>query len=87
MSMWVRGAEEGDTAELTVNFRNQAMWTEPFQSETTTVELTTEWTEYTVSATAPTDAIRPVFHTRLTLKAGSVSTVDFDGLTMSTSPL
>jgi hypothetical protein len=87
VSLWIRGAEDGDSADLTLDFRNQEMWTDPLQSETTTVDLTTEWTEYTVSATAPTESIRPVFHTRLTLEAGRNSTVDFDGLVMTTSPL
>ena len=52
-TLWLRGGSEGDTAELTLDFRDQTMWTTPLQTETTTLELTTEWAEYTVSATAP----------------------------------
>lgn len=84
VTLWLRGSSASDTAEVTLDFRDQEMWTQTLQSETTTVPLTTAWQELTLTATAPTDAPRPVFHTRLTVHAGGESTVDVDGITMTT---
>ena len=83
VTLWLRGSAHGDTAEVTLDFRDQEMWTTPLQSETTTLALTTDWTEHVVIATAPTAAPRPVFHTRLTITA-SEGTVDVDALEMRT---
>ena len=84
VSLWLKGAGEDDTVDVTIDFRNQEMWTDPIESETTTVELTTEWAEHTITATAPEGARRPVFHTRLTLEASRSATVDVDSISMTT---
>jgi len=83
VTLWLRGAGEGDEVEVTIDFRSQEMYTPAIQSETTTLALTTEWAQYTVSAAAPEGGPRPVFHTRLTLEA-KAGTVDVDGLAMTT---
>jgi len=83
VTLWLRGASEGEQAEVTVDFRDQEMYTAPIQSETTSIELTADWARYTVSATAPEGGPRPVFHTRLTL-ASAGGTLDVDGLEMTT---
>ena len=63
-----------------MDFRDQEMWTAPLASTTETVTLTTDWTEHTVTATAPDGA---VFHTRLTLSAAQ-GTVAIDSVSMQT---
>jgi len=80
-TLWLRGS---GTASLTVDFRNQTMWSDPLDSTTETISLTETWTAHTVSATAPSGTSRPVFHTRLTIAAGSGSTVDIDAISMTT---
>jgi len=84
VTLWLRGQTEGDTVALTLDFRDQTMWTTPLQTETTTVSLTTDWQQVTVSAIAPVVDDNPVFHTRLTITAGEGSAVDVDGLEMTT---
>ncbi|GEM_PF-1127722 len=83
VTLWLRGGSEADQARLTLDFRDQQMWTKPLQSDTSTVPLTTSWQQTTVSATAPSGGARPVFHTRLTVQAGSESTVDVDHISMT----
>ena len=83
-TLWLRGGSDADTAELTLDFRDQTMWTPALQSETTTVTLTTEWAEYTVSATAPEVPDNPVFQTRLSIASGDGSTVEVDALSQTT---
>jgi hypothetical protein len=83
VSGWFRAAGEGETVDLTLDFRDQTMWSTPLASETSHHALTTAWQQLTVQATAPVGAARPVFHTRVTLQAGVGATVEVDGLTMS----
>ena len=85
--LWARSDTKGETAEVTIDFRNQTMWSEPIESESWTIELTPEWTQYAFSATAPVDGAFPVFHTRLTLESVSGSTVEIDSIEMQTSPM
>ncbi|MEC7241624.1 MAG: hypothetical protein VXW32_10335, partial [Myxococcota bacterium] len=82
--LWARGASEGDVLEVTVDFRNQTMWSAPIASDTHTAVLGTEWTQVAFTATAPETSNRPVFHTRLSLEAGGGSVVDIDGIKMTT---
>ena len=69
VTVWMRGATTGDQAKITIDFRDQKMWTAPLQTATETKTLTTSWQQYSMSATAPTGGPNPVFHTRLTLEA------------------
>jgi len=83
VTVLMRGAENGDQVHMTMDFRDQEMWTAPLSSKTLTKTLSTTWQEFTMSATAPTGTSRPVFHTRLTFQAAAGSTVDIDDVSMS----
>ena len=80
----LRGGAEGDVAQITLDFRDQEMWTDPLSGLASGEALTTEWAEYTITAAAPDAGARPVFHTRLTLQAGFESTVEVDLVEMTT---
>jgi lysophospholipase L1-like esterase len=83
VSAWVRSQDFGDQIRVTIDFRDQNMWTDPLQSETGVFTLsTTKWTRIDMEATAPVATARPVFHTRLTFQAGSESTIDIDNVFM-----
>lgn len=84
VTLWLRAQSDGQSAEVTLDFRDQTMWTAPLQTETTRLELNTAWTQYTVSAVAPLVPENPVFHTRLTVKAGADSTIEVDSLSSTT---
>ena len=78
VSAWMRGAQDGDQVDITMDFRDQEMWTDPLQTATETMTVTSEWQPYSMTATAPTGAERPVYHTRVTFAADSGDTVDID---------
>jgi hypothetical protein len=84
MTLWLRGWPDLDQVDVTLDFRDQEMWTEPLQSETTRISAGSSWTEFTVSATAPVDTARPVFHTRLTIAAAPGAIIDVDAISMTT---
>ena len=82
----MRGAFDGEQVEMTMDFRDQKMWTEPLESATDTHSLEAEkWQTYTMTATAPVGTAKPVFHTRLSFKAAPGSTVYIDNVVMSKS--
>jgi hypothetical protein len=83
VNVWMRGASTGDQAKITIDFRDQEMWTAPLQTASQTKTLTEDWIQYDMTATAPTGGSKPVYHTRLTLQATSGDYVDFDGVVMS----
>ncbi len=83
VTAWLRGAADGDEATVTIDFRDQDMWSTPLQTESWTESLSSEWQQFSWSATAPVGGERPVFHTRLTLTASS-GTVDIDDVAMTT---
>ncbi len=82
VGLWLRGAADGDSATVTIDFRDQAMWTTPLDSHSETIELGSDWSFHELEATAPSGG-RAVFHTRLTITAES-GTVELDGLEMRT---
>jgi hypothetical protein len=83
VSAWVRSQKPGDQIQVTIDFRDQNMWTDPLQSETETfTPLTTGWTQIEMEAIAPVATARPVFHTRLTFQAGSGSIIYIDDVSM-----
>ncbi|MFT5686365.1 MAG: hypothetical protein ACI8RZ_007321, partial [Myxococcota bacterium] len=79
-TVWLRGEVGGEDVDLTIDFRDQTMWTDPLGSTTETVSLTADWTQATITAQAPQGA---VFHTRLTITATS-GTVSVDDIGMQT---
>ena len=83
-TVWMRGTAVGDRARLTIDFRNQQLWTDPLASHSDIVELTTDWQPFTVSATAPVGLPDPVFHTRLTIEAGPGSRIHVDSISQTT---
>jgi lysophospholipase L1-like esterase len=85
VTAWMRGASDGDQAKISIDFRDQEMWTSPLQTFSEIKTLSTDWDQYTMAATAPIGGLKPVYHTRLTLQATQGEYVDFDGLVMSIS--
>jgi lysophospholipase L1-like esterase len=80
-TLWLRGANNGDSVDVTVSFRDQDGGGEPnspMASTTETMTLTTSWERYTMAVTAPTDPPDPVYSARLTLTAGFGDAVDID---------
>ncbi len=84
VTSWMRGAQDGDEVDITLDFRDQEMWTTPLQTATETRTLTTSWQQYSMTATAPTGAEKPVYHTRVTFTAAAGVDVDIDAVTMLT---
>ena len=80
----VRAAAEGDTLAMTIDFRDQTMWTQPLASTTEVFTPDTHWQQITLQATAPDDPDRAIFHTRLTLGVGEGSVVRVDDIDMTT---
>ena len=88
MTAWMRGSNNGDEADMTIDFRDQSMGgydVAPVIAHTETKILTTSWAEYTMSATAPTTG-DPIFGARTTFGAGQGSTVYIDDVRASLVP-
>ena len=81
VTAWVRSAKPGQL-KVTIDFRDQNMWTDPLQTATEIFDTSTEWDEIIMTATAPVAGSNPVFHTRLTFQAANGSTVDIDDVEM-----
>lgn len=84
VTWWARGLSAGDRMDVTIDFRNQEMYTSPLQSTTTTFVLSTGWQQFSMGASAPSSGPNPVYHTRLTFKARPSDTVALDGVVMTT---
>ena len=80
-TVWLRGETGGEQVDLTVDFRDQTMWTDPLSTTTQTATLTTEWSAATITALAP---VGEVFNTRLTITAAS-GAVSVDSVSMETT--
>jgi lysophospholipase L1-like esterase len=83
LAMWLRGADDGDQVDVTIDFRDQAAGAEiadPMQSETQTMTLSSVWQRYSMTATAPSGASKPVYSMRVTFAAGSGDSLDIDGV-------
>jgi len=81
VTVWMRGASNGDQADITIDFRNQgqgAGTATPMQSATETKTLTTDWQQFSMMSTAPTSPPNPVYATRVTFEAAAGGTVDVD---------
>lgn len=79
---WMRGAEPGESVDVTLDFRDQEMWTAPLQTDTRTFVLTDAWQVYSLEAVAPGGTPNPVFHMRVTFKAAAGATVEVDNVTL-----
>jgi hypothetical protein len=88
LTAWMRGGNDGDEAEMTIDFRDQSMGgydIAPVIAHRETKILTTSWAEYTMSATAPTTG-DPIFGARTTFGAGRGATVHVDDVRASLVP-
>ncbi len=84
LSVTMRATAPGGEAHITIDFRDQKMWTDPLQTVTETKILASDWQQYSMTTTAPTGDVNPVFHTRITITAGAGDTIDIDDIAMST---
>ena len=84
VAVWMRGADNGDQVDITLDFRDQEIWTTPLQTTTETKTLATDWQQYSMTATAPTGTPNPVYHTRVTFTAASAAghAIDIDDVAM-----
>jgi len=88
VTAWMRGSNNGDQAEMTIDFRDQSMGgfdIAPVIAHTEIKALTTSWAEYTMNATAPTTG-NPIFGTRTTFSARPGDTVYVDDVQASLVP-
>jgi hypothetical protein len=83
VTLWLRGEFGGESATVTLDFRNQKMWTNPLRAQSWTVPLTTQWAAHSFSLSAPTGGSRPVFHTRLTIAGDSQARIGVDAVQMA----
>ena len=84
VNLWLRSvlATGSAAADITLDFRNQEMYTAPLSSNSVTLPLSTVWANHTVTAVAPVGG-DPVFHTRLTIASNGQSQVEIDNVTMT----
>ena len=83
VDVWLRAQQAGKRVDLTLDFRDQEMWTQPLFEETERKTLSTTWQLFSITATAPTVTSKPVFHTRLTLSPVGNAVVDVDAVSMT----
>ena len=84
VTAWIRGANNGDQADITIDFRDQSMGgydISPMVAYTESKTLTTGWQQYSMTAAAPTD-MNPVYGVRTTFTAASGDNVDIDYVRM-----
>jgi len=75
VTLWARGQ---GSATVTIDFRDQEMYSAPLSGQATTITLGPQWQQFQIQAIAPIQTPRPIYHTRLTLHADIGSVVDFD---------
>ena len=80
---WMRAANDNEQIEITLDSRDQEMWTTPLQVDSKVYNLSTDWQPYSLTSTAATGTPRPVFHGRVTFTAGVGATVDIDNVVLS----
>jgi lysophospholipase L1-like esterase len=81
VTAWMRGESDGDEVSISIDFRNQDQGAEPntpMQIETEVKTLSTEWQQYTMTSTAPTNGPNPVFSNRVTFEAAAGDAVHID---------
>lgn len=80
LSAWMRGAGAGDSVDVAISFRDQDGGGEPnspLQETSETKVLTTDWQLYTMTATAPVNA---VYSARVTFTVAPGDTADIDAV-------
>ncbi len=82
VSLWMRGATDGAKGKITIEFKDQKMFTDPLDTYTATKTLTTDWQKYSVTRTAPTGGSKPVYRIKVILQAGSGDIIDLDSVRM-----
>jgi hypothetical protein len=85
VTTWMRGASNGDQADITIDFRHQGQGGREqaaMISFSETKTLTTSWAQYSFAATAPTD-MNPVYGNRVTFTAALGDTVYVDDVAKS----
>ena len=87
LTAWMAGANNGDQVTMTIEFRDgndggRAL-EPPVVLYSDTKTLTTDWVEYSFSATAPSPA-DPIVATRVHFIAGAGDTVDIDYVSQTT---
>ncbi|HIG27732.1 MAG TPA: hypothetical protein EYQ50_07985 [Verrucomicrobiales bacterium] len=82
VSVWMRGQKAGDEGVISIEFKDQKMWTNPLEVNSQKVALTTDWKKYSISATAPTGGAKPVFQIKVIFKGVEGSVVDIDNVKM-----
>jgi hypothetical protein len=83
LDVWLRAQQSGKKVDLTIDFRDQEMWTQPLFELTERKILSTTWQLYSITASAPPVTSMPVFHTRFTLRSVGSAVVDVDAATMT----
>jgi len=81
-TLYARSATAGQL-QLTIDFRDQTMYTAPLISHSETFSLNESWQAYTITFQAPTTTATPVFHTRLTIAAAQAA-IEVDAVQMTT---
>jgi hypothetical protein len=81
-TLYARSATAGQL-QLTIDFRDQTMYTAPLISHSETFSLNESWQAYTITFQAPTTTTTPVFHTRLTIAAAQAA-IEVDAVQMTT---
>ncbi|MGB0953072.1 MAG: GDSL-type esterase/lipase family protein [Planctomycetota bacterium] len=79
VACWMRGQ---GSATVTIDFRNQEMFSAPLHAVDHVVQLQPQWTRVTMQVPAPLGTPRPIFHTRLTFTADAGSGCDVDAVQM-----
>ena len=82
VTVWMRGLSDGDKGKISIEFKDQKMWTEPLAVFTTAETLTTYWRHYSLTRTAPSGGPKPVYQIKVILRAGEGDTVCFDDVRM-----
>ncbi len=83
VSVWMRAKANGAKGKITIEFKDQKMWTDPLDTHTATHTLTSVWQEYSVTRRAPTGGEKPVYQIKVILQAGPGDIVDFDSVQMT----
>lgn len=89
VTAWMRSSYNGDKVDITIDFRDQSMGgyeesVTPMVAYTETKTLTTNWRQYSMTSTAPTDG-NPVYGIRTTFTSAEEDTIDIDYINMSSS--
>ncbi len=80
---WLRGNSKNKTAVVSVEFKDQKMWTQPLDVQTDSHKLTPGWKKFVMRVRAPEKTVRPIFQIKLIFSSSEGSVVEVDHVTMS----